>query len=143
MKCFFSSEEIFTVSNGNISSPQTGVLKITVITTNISLPIFLLWRGNYRSEIFPHQRRKVRSPARPERGAEPGRDNIFVRIQDSVVVELKIGAKQFAPSVTLHRSEKFPFSSGNYLSKIFPYLCGFHSYISLLVWKLFIPFGSV
>ena len=122
---------------------MTGLLKIILIRTNIFYFIFLLWCGNYWSEIFPHQRRKVRSPARPERGAEPGRDNIFVRIQDSVVVEIKIGAKKFAPTVTLHRSEKFPFLSGNYLSKIFPYLCGFHSYISLLVWKLLIPFGSV
>ena len=46
----------------------------------------------------------------------------------------KIGAKKFAPKF---RREKFPFSSENYGSEIF------HSYISLLVWKLFISFGTV
>ena len=52
----------------------------------------------------------------------------------------KIGAKKFAPKF---RREKFPFSSENYGSEIFLYLCEFHSYISLLVWKLFISFGTV
>ena len=40
-------------------------------------------------------------------------------------------------------SETFLFQSVNNRSEIFPYLCGFHSYISILVWKLFIPFGTV
>ena len=65
MRCFFVSEEIFIYLfflrkcfiTKNFS---TGVVKIIVITTNISLIIFHLWCGNIsllsysRSETFPY-----------------------------------------------------------------------------------------
>ena len=92
------------------------------------------------------------------RGAGPGRD-----LQDSIQKEgpysnLKVAGSNPAgvffllprlkqerknSFLTLHRSEIFPHWSGNNRSELFPYLCGFHSYIYILVGKLFIPFWTV
>ena len=105
--------------------------------------------GNYRSEKFPHQRRKVTVPLYGSKivyssGRAAANDSYgrwFVsRWRLFYSSSPKIGAKKFAPKF---RREKFPFSSENYGREIFLYLCGFHSYISLLVWKLFISFGTV
>ena len=53
---------------------------------------------------------------------------------------LKIGAKKFTPNFTYEGTKYFHTGVGIIGVN---YLCGFHSYISILVWKLFIPFGTV
>ena len=55
VKCFFASEEMFTVSYGNVSFAQISELvwgKNIVITRNVFLLILLIWKGIFMKECF-------------------------------------------------------------------------------------------
>ena len=93
----------------------TGVVKIIVITTNISLITFQFWCGNMLSQV----RARL------------------------CQVFLRIGQQRNISLLSYNRSEIFQNNNGKNRSETFPHMFGFHSYISFLVWKFLITFGPL